>query len=337
QVGRTGKLTPVALLRPVDVSGVTVSRATLHNQDEVRRKDVRVGDWVRIQRAGDVIPEVVEVLRDRRDGEPKHFQMPERCPVCQSPVALRGAYHVCTGGWSCRAQQIARIQHFASRGAIAIDFLGEKTVAQLVERGLVSDLSDLYGLQKKDVLELDGFAEKSADNLIGAIEASKKAPLDRFVYALGIPNVGQHVSQLLASHFGDLHRIMDAPMQELVSVHEIGDEVARAVIEYFSDEKNRRVIERMEQKGLELVWERTRAEPILAGARVVFTGALAKLQRDEAKRMVEERGGRVASSVSKGTSFVVVGEDAGSKAEKARELGVKILSEGEFLAMLGIE
>ncbi|MGH9392378.1 MAG: NAD-dependent DNA ligase LigA, partial [Vicinamibacteria bacterium] len=203
-VGRTGKLTPVALLRPVDVSGVTVSRATLHNQDEVRRKDVRIGDRVRIQRAGDVIPEVVEVLLEHRKGDPPEFQMPTVCPVCGSKVESKGAYHVCTGGWSCRAQQTGRIQHFASRGAMEIEYLGDKTVAQLVERGLVRDLSDLYRLERKDLLELDGFAEKSAENLVNAIEASKNAPLDRFIYGLGIGNVGQHVAQVLASHFGSL-------------------------------------------------------------------------------------------------------------------------------------
>jgi DNA ligase (NAD+) len=333
-VGRTGKLTPVALLRPVDVSGVTVSRATLHNQDEVRRKDVRVGDRVRIQRAGDVIPEVVEVLLEQRKGNPPEFRMPSHCPVCGSKVEAKGAYHVCTGGWSCRAQQAGRIQHFASRGAMEIEFLGEKTVAQLVERGLVRDLSDLYRLQKKDVLELDGFAEKSAENLTRAIEASKKAPLDRFLYGLGIANVGQHVARVLASHFGSLEAVMDATEDELLKVHEVGEEVARAVVDYFSDQKNRRVIDDMRQNGLDLVWSASGKEKTLAGTRVVFTGTLSKLHRDEAKRLVEERGGRVTSSVSRNTSFVVVGEDAGSKADKAKELGVKILSEDDFLELV---
>jgi DNA ligase (NAD+) len=318
----------------VDVSGVTVSRATLHNQDEVRRKDVRVGDRVRIQRAGDVIPEVVEVLLEHRKGDPPVFQMPAVCPVCGFPVEAKGAYHLCTGGWSCRAQQTGRIQHFASRGAMEIDFLGEKTVAQLVERGLVRDLSDLYRLQKKDLLELDGFAEKSAENLVKAVEASKKAPLDRFLYGLGIGNVGQHVAHVLASHFGSLDPILDAREDELLSVHEIGEEVARSVVDYFANGKNRQVIEDMQRNDLDLVWEASQKEKTLSGTRVVFTGTLSKLQRDEAKRMVEERGGRVTSSVSRNTSFVVVGEDAGSKAEKARELGVKVVSEDEFLALV---
>jgi DNA ligase (NAD+) len=336
QVGRTGKLTPVALLRPVDVSGVTVSRATLHNQDEVRRKDVRVGDRVRIQRAGDVIPEVVEVLHEHRkeNPAPAPFEMPSSCPVCGFPVVVKGANHVCTGGWSCRAQQIGRIQHFASRGAMEIEFLGEKTVAQLVERGLVNDLADLYRLEKGSLLDLEGFADKSAENLIQAIEASKRAGLDRFIYALGIPNVGQHVSRVLATHFGDLEALMAAGEEELVSIHEVGEEVARSVVDYFSDRKNREVIARMRERGLDLHWERSRVARTLEGTKVVITGTLSKLHRDDAKRLVEERGGRVTSSVSKSTSFVVVGEDPGSKAEKAKELGVRILSEDELLALL---
>jgi DNA ligase (NAD+) len=337
QVGRTGKLTPVALLRPVDVSGVTVSRATLHNQEEVRRKDVRVGDRVRIQRAGDVIPEVVEVLHEHRQGNPAPFEMPSHCPVCGFPVAVKGAYHVCTGGWSCRAQQVGRIQHFASRGAMEIDFLGEKTVAQLVERGLVKDLADLYQLSKEDLLDLEGFADKSAENLVQAIEASKRAALDRFIYALGIPNVGQHVSRVLATHFGDLEALMSAKEEELLSIHEVGDEVARAVRDYFSDEKNRDVVDRMRERGLDLAWERSPVERTLEGKKVVFTGTLSKLHRDEAKRLVEERGGRVTSSVSKTTSFVVVGEDPGAKADKAKELGVKIVSEDELIGLLGLD
>jgi DNA ligase (NAD+) len=336
QVGRTGKLTPVALLRPVDVSGVTVSRATLHNQDEVLRKDVRIGDRVRIQRAGDVIPEVVEVLHELRKSGKASFQMPESCPVCGSKVEAKGANHFCTGGWSCRAQQIGRIQHFASRGAMEIDFLGERTVSQLVERGLVRDLADLYRLEKSDLLTLEGYADKSADNLLRALEAGKRASLDRFVYGLGIPNVGQHVAQVLAAHFGSLEKIESATVDELLSVHEVGEEVARAVVDYFRDERNRGVIERMRACGLEVVWERSTEARTLAGTKVVFTGALRRLHRDEAKRLVEDRGGRVTSSVSKNTSFVVLGDDAGSKAERARELGVKTMTEDEFLALLNL-
>jgi len=334
QVGRTGKLTPVALLRPVDVSGVTVSRATLHNQDEVLRKDVRVGDRVRIQRAGDVIPEVVEVLPEGRKPGAEPFTMPEVCPVSGSPVVAKGANHYCTGGWQCRAQQRGRIQHFASKGAMEIEFLGEKTVAQLVEGGLVHDLADLYRLTRDDLLPLAGFAEKSADNLVAAIEASKHASLDRFVYGLGIPNVGQHVAKVLATHFGSLDTIMAASEEVLVAVHEVGEEVARSVVEYFADGRNRAVIDEMKSLGLELVWEASNVERTLEGSKIVFTGALEVLGRDEAKKLVEERGGRVTSSVSKNTSFVVVGDSPGSKADKAKELGVKVLSEKEFLDLV---
>ncbi len=334
QVGRTGKLTPVALLRPVDVSGVTVSRATLHNQDEVLRKDVRVGDRVRIQRAGDVIPEVVEVLPEGRKQGAESFRMPEFCPVSQSLVVAKGANHYCTGGWACRAQQTGRIQHFASKGAMEIEFLGEKTVVQLVEGGLVHDLADLYRLTRDELLPLEGFGEKSADNLVAAIEASKHAGLDRFVYALGIPNVGQHVAKVVATHFGSLDALMVAGEEELVAVHEVGEEVARSVVDYFGDEGNRSVIENMKAQGLELVWEASQVERTLEGSKIVFTGTLVELGRDEAKTLVEQRGGRVTSSVSKNTRFVVVGDNPGSKAEKAAELGVKVLSEREFIALI---
>ena len=334
QVGRTGKLTPVALLRPVDVSGVTVSRATLHNQDEVSRKDVRVGDKVRIQRAGDVIPEVVEVLLEHRKKGAKPFRMPEVCPVSGSRVVQKGAYHYCRDGWTCRAQQTGRIQHFASKGAMEIDFLGEKTVVQLVEEGLVQDLSDLYHLKKEDLLELTGFAGKSAENLILAIGVSKSASLDRFIYGLGIPNVGQHVASVLATAFRSLESLMAASEEDLVAIHEVGGEVALGVVEYFADLRNRGVLERMRKAGLELRWERSTVERTLERAKVVFTGTLVELQREEAKKLVEDRGGRVTSSVSKNTSFIVVGVNPGSKAEKAKELGVKVLSELEFLKLI---
>jgi DNA ligase (NAD+) len=335
QVGRTGKLTPVALLLPVDVGGVTVSRATLHNQDEVDRKDVRIGDTVRIRRAGDVIPEVFETLVEKRTAETRRFRMPEACPVCSSAVVQQGAYHLCTGGWSCRAQQTGRIGHFASRGAMEIEHLGEKTVAQLVERGLVSDLSDLYHLSKETLLELEGFADKSAQNLLDAIEASKPNTLDRFIYALGIPNVGQHVARVLATHFAGLDAFMNASAEELVAVHEVGEEVAQAVVTYFEDRRNRDVIRKMLDAGVVPTWEQERVDRTLEGKKIVFTGALELLDRNEAKRLVEERGGRVTSSVSKKTDCVVAGEGAGSKLETARKLGIRVMTEKEFMALIG--
>ena len=335
QVGRTGKLTPVALLLPVNVGGVTVSRATLHNQDEVDRKDVRIGDTVRIRRAGDVIPEVFETLLEKRTAEARRFRMPETCPVCSSTVVQQGAYHFCTGGWSCRAQQTSRIGHFASRGAMEIEHLGGKTVAQLVERGLVSDLSDLYQLSKEKLLELEGFADKSAQNLLDAIEASKPNTLDRFIYALGIPNVGRHVARVLATHFAGLDAFMSASAEELVAVHEVGEEVAQAVVAYFEDPGNRDVIRKMLDAGVAPTWEQERIDRTLEGKKIVFTGALDLLDRNEAKRLVEERGGRVTSSVSKKTDYVVAGDNAGSKLDNARKLGVHVLTEKEFMALVG--
>ncbi len=335
QVGRTGKLTPVALLRPVDVGGVTVSRATLHNQDEVDRKDVRIGDTVRIRRAGDVIPEVVEVLADKRKTDAKPFQMPSLCPVCSSPVLLQGAYHMCTGGWACRAQQTGRIQHFASRGAMEIEHLGAKTVAQLVERGLVHNVADLYQLTKEGLMELDGFADKSAENLLVAIDQSKSVSLDRFIYSLGIPNVGQHVARVLATRYGSLDGVMEASAEELVGVHEVGEEVASSVVSYFEDLRNRNVIEKMLLAGVRPSWEQVQTERNLEGKKVVFTGGLTHLSRDEAKRLVERRGGRITSSVSKNTDLVVVGEKPGSKAETAKKLGVEVVDEDTFLKLVG--
>jgi DNA ligase (NAD+) len=335
QVGRTGKLTPVALLRPVDVGGVTVSRATLHNQDEVDRKDVRIGDTVRIRRAGDVIPEVFEVLQDKRTPDASRFEMPEHCPVCGSPVVLQGAYHICSGGLECRAQQLGRIEHFASRGAMEIEHLGEKTVAQLVERGLVEDTSDLYRLSREDLLGLEGFKDKAAQNLLGAIEASKDIGLNRFIYALGIPNVGQHVATVLASHFGSLDGLVQAKVEDLTAVHEVGEEVAQAVVRYFEDARNRGIVQRMLDAGVRPKWERAGGERFLEGKKIVFTGGMSRLDRDEAKQLVEDLGGRVTSSVSKKTDFVVVGENPGSKLESARIHGVRVLTEEKFLQLVG--
>ena len=334
QVGRTGKLTPVALLRPVDVSGVTVSRATLHNQDEVDRKDVRVGDTVRVRRAGDVIPEVVEVLKEKRKRGTERFVMPDTCPACRSRVVQQGAYHVCSGGLICPAQRMGGIEHFASRGAMEIEHLGEKTVKQLVERKIVGDVADLYHLGKQDLSGLDGFADKSIDNLLSAVEASKRRGLDRFLYALGIPNVGQHVAKVLAQHFGSLDAVMKAGEEELTAVHEIGPEVARAVTTFFRNDDNRCVIRRLREAGVEPHWDRRDKPASFGGMKLVFTGAMQHLDRGEAKRLVEERGGRVTSSVSKNTSLVVVGDNPGSKLEQARQHGVKVIGEEEFMKLL---
>jgi DNA ligase (NAD+) len=335
QVGRTGKLTPVALLDPVDVSGVTVSRATLHNAGEVAKKDVRRGDVVRIERAGDVIPAVVERVpeRGRRRGRP--FVMPRACPVCGSAVAEEGAYHFCTGGLSCGAQLKRGIGHFVSKGAFDIDGFGYKTVEALVDTGNVSSVADLFTLDRERLIALEGFAETSADNLLAAVEASKRISLDRFLYALGIRNVGEHVARLLAEHFGSLEAIMGASEEELLEVRDVGPEVGRRVTEFFSEPRNIELIETLRARGVTITAAAASSRPRpLAGLTFVFTGSLETLTRAAAKRLVESLGGRVSSSVSAKSDYVVAGADPGSKLEKGRRLGVPVISEKEFESLI---
>jgi DNA ligase (NAD+) len=336
QVGRTGKLTPVALLRPVDVSGVTVSRATLHNAGEVARKDVRVGDTVRIERAGDVIPAVVERIAAKGERRHKPFAMPDRCPVCGSPVVEEGAYHLCTGGLNCPAQLKRGIGHFASKGALDIEGLGHKTVEAMVEAGLVSSVADIFRLTKEKLLTLEGFADKSASNLLAAIDSQKKVKLDRFLYALGIRNVGEHVATVLAEHFGSLEPIMDAREEELMEIREIGPEVASSVATFFADKRNRTLIAELRELGLDVMGAPRKKGPLpLAGKTFVFTGALEGFSREEAERLVQSLGGRASSSVSTKTDYVVAGAEAGSKLAKAEALGVKVISEKEFKKLIG--
>ena len=337
QVGRTGILTPVALLRPVDVSGVTVSRATLHNQDYVDQMDVRIGDFVRIGRAGDVIPEVVEVLKEERTGKEKKFHIPEKCPVCGSKVVREGAYYRCTGGLSCIAQLKRSIQHFASKGAMDIEGLGGKIVDLLVDNGLVRRISDLYNIRKEDLLKLPRFAEKSADNLIKAIEKSKEQPLPRFIYALGIPNVGEHIARVLAENFKSIENLKKAREENLLRIYEIGPEIAESVVSFFSEKRNLEELDRLARAGVKALTEvmEEKKPGILEGKTFVFTGELDSFTREEAKRIVEELGGRAASSVSRKTDYVVVGKNPGSKYEKAKQLGVKIISEDEFKKLIG--
>ncbi len=331
QVGRTGKLTPVALLRPVDVSGVTVSRATLHNAGEVAKKDIRIGDRVRIERAGDVIPAVVERIASPRKRRGAPFTMPAKCPVCGSRIDEEGAYHFCTGGISCPAQLGRGITHFASKGAFDIDGLGYKTVEMMVERGLVSSIADLFALEKETLLPLERFADKSAENLLAAIESAKRIDLARFLYALGIRNVGEHIALVLAEHYGSLDAVMKAPEEELVEIHEVGPEVAHGVHQFFSEKHNRETIAAMLACGVEIVPPEGRGgDRPLGGKTFVFTGGLDGYTRTEAERLVESLGARASSSVSKKTDYVVAGTDPGSKADKARKLGLKILSEKEF-------
>ncbi len=335
-VGRTGTLTPLALLKPVDVGGVTISRATLHNADEVARKDIRVGDTVKVERAGDVIPAVAErvpIMGERR-AEP--FRMPDRCPVCGSAVAREGAYYYCTAQAACPAQLKGAIEHFASKSALDIEGLGRKTVAQLADRGLVKELADLYGLTKAQLVTLDGFADRSAQLLLDGIERSKDVSLERLLMGLGIRQVGQHIARVLARRFGTLEAIMAADRESLEQVHEIGPEIAGSLESFLKEPQNRQAIARLVEAGLRVKETSVPAQNrSLMGKTFVFTGGLSRFTRDDAKQEVEALGARVASSVSKKTDYVVVGTDPGSKAENARKLGVRILSEDEFAKLVG--
>ena len=336
QVGRTGVLTPVAVLRPVQVGGVEVKRATLHNQDEIDRKDIRIGDHVLVRRAGDVIPEVVKVIKERRTGKERKFRMPERCPVCGSEVVrLPGEVAFRCVGLSCPAQLKGRIRHFASRRAMDIEGLGVKLIDQLVDKGLVKDLSDIYYLTKEELAGLERMADKSAQNIIDAIERSKKTTLARFLNALGIRLVGEHLSQVLAERFS-LEQLFTVTEEELMAVPEIGPEVAQSVVRFFRDERNRETIKRIVEAGVSFEEAAPEEERPLEGKVFVFTGALESMTRDEAKNLVERLGGRAASSVSRKVDYVVVGKDPGSKYDKARELGLTIIDEEEFKKLVDL-
>ena len=336
QVGRTGKLTPVAALRPVNVGGVTVSRATLHNHDELDRKDVRIGDTVRVRRAGDVIPEVVEVMIDERPRGSRKFELPPQCPVCGAPVEREGAYHLCTNGLSCPAQREGHLQHFVSRGAMDIAGLGDKTVQQLLEKKRIRDIADLYALTPIDLAGLEGFAEKSIDNLMQAIEASRTRKLDRFVYALGIEHVGDTVARLLVDHYGALDPIASASEEELQGIKGIGPEVAASVRHFFSNARNRKVLERLAKAGVKPVAEkRERGPQTFAGETLVFTGSLEVMSRPEAQRQAEARGARITGTISRKVTLVVAGPGAGSKLAEAEKFGITVIDEAAFLKRLG--
>ncbi len=334
QVGRTGILTPVALLDPVDVGGVTVSRATLHNAGEVKKKDVRPGDTVRVERAGDVIPEIVERVKQpgRKRGEA--FSMPETCPSCGAQVYRDGAHHICPAGLSCRAQLVGHIIHYASNDAADIRGLGDETVKQLVDRDLVGNLDDLYRLRADDFLGLEGFAETSASKLEESIRDSRRLPLERFLYGLGIRHVGGHVAAVLARSFGTLDRLMDAGEADLMEIGEIGDETAGSVSRFFSEERNRRVIAAMRDLGVTVEASRSERGGALEGTTFVFTGELDDYTRPEAEETVESLGGRATSSVSGATDYVVVGDDPGQKYDDAKRLNAEIIDESAFKEMV---
>ncbi len=336
QVGRTGKLTPVAILEPVSLAGSTVARATLHNEEEVARKDVRVGDTVLIEKGGEVIPKVVRVVEDARPRGTRRWTPPETCPVCGEPV-VRPEDEVdrrCPNA-SCPAQIEERLKHFARRTAMDIEGLGDSLVAQLVGQGLVRDYADLYHLEQDDVAALERMAEKSARNLLEQIQRSRQRELRRLLFGLGIRHVGERAAQLLARHFPSLDALAAAPVEEMEAVHEIGPIVAQSVHDWFRDPANRRLVARLKEAGLKT--EEAGPAPasrVLQGQQFVLTGALESMTREEAKAAIEERGGRVTSSVSKKTKAVIVGRDPGSKAEKARELGVRLVDEEGLQALL---
>ncbi len=333
QVGRTGALTPVALMKPVELSGVTVSRATLHNQDEIDKKDIRLGDTVIVQRAGEVIPEVVGPVKGKRTGKEKKYIIPDKCPICGAEVIKERDEAVarCSGGLSCPAQLKEAICHFTSKPALDIEGIGEKQAELFVEKGLIKRVSDLYRIKKDALLKLERFAEKSARNIIDALEKSKETTLARLIYGLGIRHVGEHLSRVLARHFGDLKKLEKAKFEDLVRIREVGPEVARSTITFFKQKENLKVIEELEKLGVHYAKEKG-PEPgkKLSGETFIFTGELEDLSRREALALVTELGGRVSSGVSPKTNFVVVGENPGSKYDKAKKLGLKIISGEEF-------
>ncbi len=335
QVGRTGVLTPVALMAPVQVGGVTVSRATLHNEDDIRRKDIRIGDTVLIQRAGDVIPEVVKVIESRRTGAERPFVMPATCPECGSEVVrLQGEVaHRCLG-LACPAQLKEHIRHFASRGGMDIEGLGEKLVGQLVDARLIRDPADLYALTEPSLLSLERMQKKSAANLLAALNRSKHPPLEKLIFALGIRHVGEHLSRVLAGHFDSLEALSTAPLETLLAIRDVGPEAAAGIERFFAQPANRDVLKKLREAGVAPGVTRPAAEAPLRGKSFVFTGALARMTRVEARARVEGLGGTVTASVTQQTDYVVAGADPGTKIEKARAAGRTILTETEFLELI---
>jgi len=334
-VGRTGAITPVAVLNPVKVAGSTVSRATLHNEDEMRRKDIRIGDTVVVQKAGDVIPEIVAPIASKRKGSEKRFNMPTKCPACGSAVIRPEGEAVtrCTS-LDCPAQRFEHLLHFASRGAMDIDGLGPAVVKQLLDNGLVSDIADLYFLKREELLDLEYYAEKAADNLIMAIESSKQRPFSRLLYGLGIRHVGSHLADVLAKNFLSIDKLEEASFDELVNIEEVGPAIAESVVNFFKLPKNIEVLEKLRQSGVRMKEALPAAPRKLEELTFVFTGTLFRLTREEAQEKVRELGGNISSSIGKKVGYVVAGKDPGSKFDKAKKAGIAIISEEEFLRMI---
>lgn len=338
-VGRTGALTPVAILEPVRVGGVEVSRASLHNEDEVKKKDVRIGDTVVVRRAGDVIPEIVKVIVSNRKGDERTFSMPDRCPVCGSK-AIRPegeAIRRCTG-IACPAQIKENLAHFVSKGAMDIDGLGPKLLEQMVDKGLIRDQADLYFLKKEDLMKMDRMGDKLAENILHAVDKSRRPNLSNLIYALGIRNVGQHLARVLARHFGSIDNLAKQGIDDLTGVEEIGPIVAESIHGFFRNSVNVKILEKLKKGGVVFPVEETspKKETALSGKTFVLTGTLEAMTREEARRIIEAMGGRVSSSVSTKTDFVVVGKDPGSKYQRAQNLGVRTLEEAEFRKMIGL-
>jgi DNA ligase (NAD+) len=337
QVGRTGKLTPVASLRPVPIGGTTVTRATLHNMDEIERLGVKIGDWVQVERGGDVIPKVVSVIEDKEHPRgTKSFHMPERCPVCGGHVVRTEgeADHRCVNA-NCPAKLRESILHFASRSVMNIEGMGDALVNQLTERRLVKNVADIYKLTKDDLLTLERMGDKSAQNVLNEIEASKRLPLERVIYGLGIRFVGERTAEFLAEHFGSLDALMKASEEELQEVNEVGPRIAASIVEFFQEPRNRELVDQLRKSGLTLAGKKKERGTRLAGKTFVLTGTLSRHSREDARKMIEDAGGRVSGSVSKKTDYVVAGTDAGSKLDKAKELGVAVIGEKEMEGLLG--
>jgi DNA ligase (NAD+) len=337
QVGRTGKLTPVAELAPVAIGGTTVRNATLHNMDEIGRLGVKIGDYVQVERGGDVIPKVAKVIDDKDHPRgTQEIEAPEKCPVCGTKVVrTEGEVDYRCVNANCPAKLLGTILHFASRGVMNIDGMGEALVTQLTERGLVKNVADIYKLTKNDLLSLERFADKSAQNILDEIENSKQLPLERVIYGLGIRMVGERTAQFLAEDFGSMEALANASVEELQNVNEVGPKIAESIAEFFSNPANRKLVERLGEAGLAFKGQKKERGTKLAGKTFVLTGTLGKYSRDEAKKMIEDAGGKVTGSVSKKTDYVVAGADAGSKLDKAKELGVAVIDEKEMENLAG--
>ncbi|HET7657062.1 MAG TPA: NAD-dependent DNA ligase LigA, partial [Bacillales bacterium] len=336
-VGRTGVITPTAILTPVSVAGTTVKRATLHNEDLIRDKDIRIGDTVVIKKAGDIIPEVVRVLEDRRTGKEQEFRMPDRCPECESElVRLEGEVALRCINPQCPAQIREGLIHFVSRNAMNIDGLGEKVITQLFQENLIHDVADLYKLKREDLLELERMGEKSTDNLLAAIEASKENSLERLLFGLGIRFVGSKAARTLAQQFQTVEKLMNATEEDLLAVDEIGDKMADSISMYFQKEEVKELLEELQRLGVNMTYKgpapmiEAESDSFFAGKTVVLTGKLERMTRDEAKAEIEKRGGTVTGSVSSKTDLLVAGADAGSKLAKAENLGVLVWDEERF-------